>query len=101
MGWHWHEAPVLAVIDLFTVRQPISKENFIACLSQMAQDPRGPYGKVLLDSPHFSSATVAPKAVALKQKRTDVHKNDCGSTQFKSNHKTDNDLILLLKHLED
>jgi hypothetical protein len=35
MGWYWREAPVLAVLDLFTVAKPMSRDNFIACMNQI------------------------------------------------------------------
>ena len=53
-GWHWQEAPFFALIDLLTIPGPIPKEKFNAYLKQIKEDPLGPYGKVLLNSPHFS-----------------------------------------------
>ena len=49
MGWHWREAPVFAVLDLFTASKPMSRDNFIAFMDQIVEDPYGPYGKVLLN----------------------------------------------------
>jgi hypothetical protein len=56
MGWHWYEAPVFALLDLMTISGPIAKDQFTICLQQISEDPMGPYGKVLLNSPHYSSA---------------------------------------------
>ncbi len=52
IGWHWHEAPVLAILDLLTLSKPMSREQFAIIMQQMQEDPLGPYGKVLLNSPH-------------------------------------------------
>ena len=56
MGWHWAEAPIFALLDLLTVEEPIRKNHFIACMQQVFDDPMGPYGRVLMNSAHFSSA---------------------------------------------
>jgi nicotinamidase-related amidase len=64
MGWHWKQAPLLAVLDLLAVPQPISKNNFISYMTQIVEDPQGPFGKVLLNALHFSSLTAS--------KRTDI-----------------------------
>ena len=53
LGWHWYEAPLFAVLDLLTVRQPISRLQFSRCIQEMADDPMGPYGKVLLNAAHY------------------------------------------------
>ena len=54
MGWHWHEAPLLALLDLLTLREPIHRKQFTGIMHQIQKDPMGPYGEVLLKSPHFS-----------------------------------------------
>ena len=56
MGWHWAEAPIFALLDLLTLKDPIRKNQFTACMQQVLDDPMGPYGKVLKNSAHFSSA---------------------------------------------
>ena len=53
MAWGWREAPILAVFDLLTVLEPMPRTRFISCMSQIIEDPLGPYGKVLLNAPHF------------------------------------------------
>ncbi len=53
MGWYWHEAPLLALLDLFTVIDPVPRNSFIDYMEQIAEDPLGPYGRVLLNAPHF------------------------------------------------
>ena len=58
LGWHWREAPFFALLDLFTIQRPISKDEFDRYLNQAANDPLGPYGSVLLNSPHFHSRSV-------------------------------------------
>lgn len=54
LGWHWYEAPILALLDLLTLREPIPRKQFTAIMQQIQKDPMGPYGEVLLNSPHFS-----------------------------------------------
>jgi hypothetical protein len=56
LGWHWHEAPILAVLDLLTLCEPMPQEQFSIIMQQIQEDPLGPYGKVLLNSPHFYRA---------------------------------------------
>ena len=58
LGWQWREAPVLALLDLLTIHKPISSTQFNTILQQIKADPLGPYGKVLLNSPHFSKTTL-------------------------------------------
>ncbi len=55
-GWSWREAPVFAALDFLSISGPISKSEFIAYFDQMGNDPLGPYGKVLRNSPLFSQA---------------------------------------------
>jgi hypothetical protein len=55
LGWHWREAPFFALLDLLTLHKPISADQFDLILKQATTDPLGPYGSVLLDSPHFTS----------------------------------------------
>ncbi len=98
MGWHWHEAPILAVLDLLAVLKPISKNNFIAYMTQIIEDPHGPFGKVLLNSPHFLSSTASKRTIISKEKISDVHKMNKKQHGFKLNDKTCNDIISLLKH---
>jgi len=52
-GWSWYEAPLLAVFDLLSILKPISESEFIASIHQIQNDPLGPYGNILLKSPHF------------------------------------------------
>ncbi|CAB5106097.1 hypothetical protein D3OALGB2SA_2132 [Olavius algarvensis associated proteobacterium Delta 3] len=51
LGWYWKEAPLFALLDYLTVSKPLSKDRFIEILQQMAGDPMGPYGDVLLKTP--------------------------------------------------
>ena len=51
LGWHWHEAPVYAVLDLLTVPGPLSRSTLLRVMDQMLEDPLGPYGKVLRHTP--------------------------------------------------
>jgi nicotinamidase-related amidase len=56
MGWYWDEAPIFALLDLLTIPEPIRKHQFAAAMQQVRDDPMGPYGSVLMNSAHFSSA---------------------------------------------
>ena len=56
LGWHWDEAPLFALLDLLTIPGPIRKNQFTAYMQQVTDDPMGPYGRVLMNAAHFSSA---------------------------------------------
>jgi len=87
MGWHWNEAPILAVFDLLTVLKPVSKNNFIAYMTQIIEDPDGPFGRVLLNSPYFLTTTASRRFLISKQHSSKLY------------DKTYNDVISLLKHI--
>jgi nicotinamidase-related amidase len=57
MGWHWQEAPIFALLDLLTISEPITKKKFSVYLQQIADDPMGPYGRVLLNAPDYLTAS--------------------------------------------
>ncbi|MEN8246152.1 MAG: hypothetical protein ABFS43_14760 [Thermodesulfobacteriota bacterium] len=57
LGWSWHEAPLLAVLDLLSITKPIPKSEFVAFIHKINTDPLGPYGDILLKSPHFLQPT--------------------------------------------
>jgi len=59
-GWSWREAPILAVLDLLSISGPIPERAFIAYIQQIRNDPMGPYGDVLRNSPLFPQP-VPPK----------------------------------------
>ena len=67
LGWHWHEAPVLALFDLLTIFNPIQKNKFLSCIRQIKEDSMGPYGKVLLNSPHFSPLAASRRELRLSR----------------------------------
>ena len=50
-GWHWAEAPLYALLDLLTLRGPITMSRFIDCMQMVQNDPMGPYGRVLREAP--------------------------------------------------
>ena len=56
LGWHWYEAPIFALFDLLTIPGPIRKHQLTAYMQQVRDDPMGPYGRVLMNAAHFSSA---------------------------------------------
>lgn len=47
-GWHWREAPFYALLDFLTVRDPLDRDAFLSCMGQVAGDPQGVYGQVLI-----------------------------------------------------
>ena len=57
MGWYWKEAPILALLDLLTISGPITKKQFSEYMQQIADDPMGPYGRVLLNAPDYPTAS--------------------------------------------
>ena len=65
MRWHWDEAPIFALLDLLTVPNPIRKKQFTAYMQQVADDPMGLYGKVLIDSMHNSSDGIRIKMLRI------------------------------------
>jgi hypothetical protein len=74
LAWHWHEAPILAVLDLLTILKPIPRNTFISHMNQIAEDPLGPYGEVLLNAPHFSSPITPKDDLPLNHKRGKANK---------------------------
>ena len=51
LRWHWPEAPLFAVLDHLTIRDPLPRAAFDTCLRQIARDSHGPFGDVLKRSP--------------------------------------------------
>lgn len=72
MGWHWDEAPIFALLDLLTLAKPIGKNQFTACMQQVKDDPMGPYGRVLMNSAHFSSVPSSRLGQSSSYRRTEV-----------------------------
>lgn len=54
-GWHWHRAPLYAVLDLLTIGAPLSRSTFISYMNEISRDPDGPYGQVLRHSLLFTN----------------------------------------------
>jgi nicotinamidase-related amidase len=46
-GWEWQQAPIYALLDFLTIRNPLTREAFISCMAQVSRDPDGAYGQVL------------------------------------------------------
>jgi len=101
MGWHWREAPVFAVLDLFTVAEPMSRDNFISYMNQIIEDPHGPYGKVLLNLHPILSSIASNRTAISKEKTADVHEVNNKQYQTISNDKTFNDIAALLKYTDN
>ena len=99
LGWHWNEAPVFAVFDLLTVRHPVSRDNFIAYMTQIIEDPHGPFGKVLLNAPHSLSSSSSHPITSSTQTPVDLHKRGTKHQRATSNEETCHNLILLLKQI--
>jgi nicotinamidase-related amidase len=56
-GWHWREAPLFALLDFLTIRTPLDRDAFVSCMEQVAGDPHGVYGDVLLRGPRGAEST--------------------------------------------
>jgi len=50
-GWRRPQAPLFALLDFLTIRTPLDRDAFIACLTEVEQDSRGVYGRVLRRGP--------------------------------------------------
>ena len=98
MGWHWREAPVFAVLDLFTVTAPISRDHFIAYMNQIIEDPRGSFGKVLLNLHPFLSSMASKKNPISKEKTLDAPEMNDKRSLTNSNGNIGYDMTSLLKH---
>jgi nicotinamidase-related amidase len=48
LRWHWNEAPLYALLDRLTLAAPLSRADFMERLTELLEDHRGPYGRVLL-----------------------------------------------------
>ncbi len=99
LGWHWKEAPILAVFDLLTLQGPISKPDFIAYMNQMLRDPLGPFGNVLLNSPHFLSSNAPEKTTFSAADKAGPVQMSRTRQQPKSNGEPGNDIDSVLTHL--
>ncbi|HTP66500.1 MAG TPA: hypothetical protein VMJ66_13995 [Geobacteraceae bacterium] len=60
LGWHWPEASIYALLDLYTLRKPLSRDSFVSIMTQVTQDPNGPFGEVLRGASSFSTAFPEP-----------------------------------------
>ena len=101
MGWHWREAPVFAVLDLFTAAKPMSRDNFIVFINQIIEDPYGPYGKVLLNLHPFLSSIASKRTAISKERTADVREVNNKPYQTTSKDKICNDMSDLLKHTDN
>ncbi|MDH4204760.1 MAG: hypothetical protein OEV45_04460 [Desulfobacteraceae bacterium] len=101
MAWHWREAPVFAVLDLFTAAKPMSRDNFIAFMNQIIEDPYGPYGKVLLNLHPFLSSIASKRTAISKERTADVREVNNKPYQTTSKDKICNDMSDLLKHTDN
>jgi nicotinamidase-related amidase len=59
-GWHWHEAPLYALLDLLTTGKPLAQDEFVACMTRLESDPDGIYGTVLEQMQHGWLSTYVP-----------------------------------------
>lgn len=98
MGWYWKEAPVFAVLDLFTAAKPITRDNFIDYMNQIIEDPYGPYGKVLLNLHPFLSSMASKRTPISKEESADTYEMNNKPYQETSNDKTCDDTAHLFKH---
>jgi hypothetical protein len=100
LGWHWNEAPLLALLDLFSIQNHISKRDFKTYWHQIVEDPMGVYGRVLLHSPLFSSQfqSISGK----RQEKNQQNLDDRFSAPIPKRCHCSNDLLSHLKsHCSD
>lgn len=89
MEWHWYHAPLYAVLDLLTIRAPLSVDSFISYMNQISRDPDGPYGRVLLQSPLFTGKSSKHSTAA-----------PCDTASEREAHNSDHeDILALLERL--
>jgi hypothetical protein len=98
MGWHWHEAPILAVFDLLTILKPLPRNTFIAYMNQLIEDPLGPYGRVLLNAPHFSPPIASKDNLLSTHKREEVNNTLKNQQRVTPDNDIYGDLVSLLEH---
>jgi len=92
LGWGWRHAPIFAVLDLFIVKAPMSREEFIMN-SQM-----GPYGNILLKSPVFSTPALSGTDDASRR----LHQDDPISNKTKKQaHNTPDEAAPVLMSIND
>ena len=65
LGWSWHEAPLLAVLDLLSISKPIPKSEFIALIHKVVVDlsMSGARTKNYISSPAFNGHSAVESAV--------------------------------------
>jgi hypothetical protein len=98
MGWHWHEAPILAVFDLLTILKPLPRNTFIAYMNKITEDPLGPYGRVLLNAPHFSPPIASKDNLLSTHKREEVNNTLKNQQRVTPDNDIYGDLVSLLEH---
>ena len=98
LGWHWYEAPILALLDLLTLCEPISRNQFTAAMKLIQEDSMGPYGEVLLKSPHFSN--IPPPKFAQRLPRRPALAGDASNCRPQQPHAGGfrNDLLTVLEN---
>jgi hypothetical protein len=68
-------------------------------MTQIIEDPHGPFGKVLLNAPHSLSSSGSHPITSSTQTPVDLHKRGTKHQRATSNEETCNDLNLLLKQI--
>ena len=99
LGWHWHEAPVFAVLDLLTLLQPIPRHTFYDYMNQMTEDPMGPYGKVLLNAAHFSPPISSEDELHSKHRPGEMGKDKKNRQVMAADETLYDDGASLLEHI--
>ena len=73
LNWHWYEAPVFALLDLLTTPGPLGQKEFNECVRQVADDPRGPYGNVLLKTHRYLATNFEKQKLASRRRDQGNH----------------------------
>lgn len=63
LGWQREQAHLYALLDFMTIRTPLDRESFAACLDEASSDPMGVYGSVLRRGPPGAKESRSPGRV--------------------------------------
>jgi len=59
LGWQQPQAPIYALLDFMTIRTPLERESFAACMNEVSRDPHGAYGLALRRGPLGAESSIS------------------------------------------
>ncbi|NVN89278.1 MAG: hypothetical protein HXX11_01630 [Desulfuromonadales bacterium] len=68
LGWQQPQAPIYALLDFMTIRTPLDREAFVACMAEVSRDPQGAYGRALCRGPRGAVSTF--RGMVLENEKT-------------------------------